>query len=182
MEVAEVMTREVKTCSVNDMVSAAAKIMWESDCGCVPVVNGERKVVGIITDRDICMAAYTQGLALSLIRVDSAMAQPVISCAPGDDVATVEELMRQNQVHRIPAVSPDGRAVGIVSLSDIAREARAAKTEAAEPEIPTEAIVDTLGEITRPRPHVGAPVVFGPEEGEMEFRPGPPKKHGRWRR
>ncbi len=176
------MNREVKTCSVNEMAGAAAKIMWENDCGCVPVVNREGKLAGIITDRDICMAAYTQGLALSLIRVDSAMAQPVISCAAEDDVATAEELMRQNQVHRLPVVNADGKPVGILSLSDIIREAEAEKAKTEKPEIAAEAIVDTLGAISAPRPHAGAKVVFGPDEGEMEFVPGPPKKRGRWRR
>ncbi len=182
MRVEELMNGEVKSCGVNDLASIAARIMWENECGCVPVVNREGKLAGIITDRDVCMAAYTQNLPLSLIRVDSAMAHPVISCAPEDDVATAEELMRENQVHRLPVVDADGKPVGILSLSDIVREAEAEITRTAEPQIPAEGIVDTLSAITAPRAHAGAKVVFGPDEGEMEFRPEPPKKHGRWRR
>lgn len=182
MRVTELMNHEVKTCGVNDLVSVAAKVMWENDCGCVPVVDRDGRLAGMITDRDICMAAYTQNLPLSLIQVDSAMAQPVISCTPEDDIATAEELMRQNQVHRLPVVDPEGKPIGILSLSDIVREAEATTAKAAQPQLPADAIVDTLVAIAAPRPHAGAKVVFGPDEGEMEFRPEPPKKRGRWRR
>lgn len=179
MQVAEVMTRDVKTCGNNDLATSAARVMWEHDCGSVPVLNGEGKVVGIVTDRDLCMAAYTQGVALSLIRVESAMARTVMSCVPEDEIATAEELMRQNQVHRLPVISPEGKLAGIVSLSDIARHSR---MQTAKPGIASEEVVDTLDAIARPRPHVGSSVVYGPEEGEMEFRPGPPKKRGQWRK
>jgi CBS domain-containing protein len=61
VKVFELMTRDVKTCGCADMVEHAAHIMWTRDCGCVPVVDGDGHVVGMVTDRDVCMAAYTQG-------------------------------------------------------------------------------------------------------------------------
>lgn len=181
MKVAEVMTREVKTCSPNDTLHNAAKIMWDEDCGCVPVLGRDSAVVGILTDRDICMAAYTQGITLHAIRVESAMAPNVISCDSEDDLADAEKLMRQNKIRRLP-VMEDGRLAGILSLSDIAREADRERSEGQRRQIKAAEVAETLGEICAPRAHVNAEVTFGPEEGEREFQPKPPSKRGHLRK
>ena len=60
--------------------------MWDHDCGCAPVVDGHGRLAGIITDRDICMAAYTQGMPLEAIPVERAMSARVVSCMRGDDL------------------------------------------------------------------------------------------------
>ena len=73
MKVQEAMTRNVAACGVRDMLNRAAQLMWECDCGSVPVVDEAGNVCGMITDRDICMAAYTQGLPLDQILVRSTM-------------------------------------------------------------------------------------------------------------
>jgi CBS-domain-containing membrane protein len=75
MRVEQLMTRDVKVCRAEDTLSRAAQLMWEHDCGCVPVIgtNGDGRLVGIITDRDIAMAAYTQGWPQSAIPVSTAM-------------------------------------------------------------------------------------------------------------
>jgi CBS domain-containing protein len=101
--------------------------MWEHDCGVVPVVgegNGTARLVGMLTDRDICMAAYTQGATLRDIPAARAMARQVFSCRPTDSLAVALRIMRTNQVHRLPVVDADDRVVGILSLADVAREAR----------------------------------------------------------
>jgi len=100
--------------------------MWERDCGCVPVVeaeNGTARLVGMITDRDVCMAAYTQGRLLSEIEVRSAMATSVRSCRPTDSLHSALKTMEKNQFHRLPVIDEHGRLVGILSLADAAREA-----------------------------------------------------------
>ena len=112
------------TCRPGDPLQAAARLMWERDCGAVPVVDNARHVVGVITDRDICMAAYTQGKPLSAIPVSSAMARQVISCHGEDDVRLAEDLMRDYQVRRLPVLNTDGQLVGMLSLNDLARSAR----------------------------------------------------------
>jgi len=94
--------------------------MWDHDCGCVPVVDGHGRLAGIVTDRDICMAAYTQGLPLERIPMERAMSVRVISCARGDDLESAHRLMRTHEIHRIPVTDSRGRLVGIVSLSDLA--------------------------------------------------------------
>src|SRR5689334_6521679 len=75
MKIAEFMTQGVYTVHPHDTLEKAAGVMWEHDCGAVPVVEHDGRVVAMITDRDICMAAYTQGRRLSAMRVDSAMSQ-----------------------------------------------------------------------------------------------------------
>lgn len=182
MKVAEIMTVGVKTCSPSDNLHAAAKIMWEEDCGCVPVLDRDSKVVGILTDRDICMAAYTQGFPLHAMTVESAMAATVISCNPGDEIADAEELMRQHKVRRLPIVDDGGKLAGILSLSDIAREAERERREGERKQIKAAEIAETLGGISEARAHVDSHVTFGPEEGESEFRPSPPPKRGHLRK
>jgi CBS domain-containing protein len=126
MRVEQIMTRNVRTCRPGDALSTAAQMMWEGDCGCVPVVDaddGEGRVVGIITDRDICMAGYTQGRPLSALRVDSAMARQVRSCRPTDSVGEALNMLRQHQIRRLPVVDNGDHLVGMLSLADAAREA-----------------------------------------------------------
>ena len=117
------MTRDVKICRPQDSVNQAAQLTWEHDCGCVPVVDEKQKLVEMITDRDICIAAYTQGLALSAIPVSSAMAKEVFACKPGDLIGEAEKILQKKQVRRLPVVNADGQLVGIVSLGDIALQA-----------------------------------------------------------
>ncbi len=123
MKVGQLMTRNVRACHADDPLNTAAQIMWENDCGCVPVVDAERRVVGMLTDRDVCMAAYTQGGALRALLVSSAMSKNVHSCKPEDALSAAEELLQEKQIRRLPVVDADSRLVGIISLNDIAREA-----------------------------------------------------------
>ena len=120
MNVGELMTRDVRTCASSDSINDAARIMWERDCGCVPVVEGGT-VVGMITDRDICMAAYTQGRRLMHMTVGSAASTNVLTVGENESLRRAEELMRDAQVRRLPVVDSAGRLVGLLSLSDLAR-------------------------------------------------------------
>jgi CBS domain-containing protein len=122
MKVQELFTQDVRCCRPEDNLTAAAQIMWENDCGCAPVVDGELRVVGMITDRDICMAAYTQGRRLTEIDVGSVMSKNVLSCRSTDSVASAGELMRAAQLRRLPVIDDGARLVGVLSLNDIARE------------------------------------------------------------
>jgi CBS domain-containing protein len=106
--------------------------MWERDCGAVPVLDQEGSVVAMLTDRDLCMAAMTQGKALSEIRVSSAMSRSLWACRPDDDLSQAEALMRTRKVRRLPVVDAEGRLLGILSLSDLARASMARKRGKAE--------------------------------------------------
>ena len=134
-------------------MSAAARIMWEGDCGCVPVTEecyGSAKVVGMITDRDICMAAYTQGLPLSKIQVGSVMARALCSCRVTDSIATALKILEQNQLHRLLVLDQDQRLMGLLSLADVAREAQ---REHARPtkEVTDTQVAEVLEGISAPR-------------------------------
>ncbi len=123
MFVRELMTQNPRSCDMNDNLDAAARAMWESDCGAIPIVDDGGRVVGIVTDRDICMAAYTQGQPLWYIPVDVAMAKDVFTCRADDGVDVAERAMRNARIRRLPVVDQDNRLVGMLSLNDLAREA-----------------------------------------------------------
>lgn len=121
MNVQEIMTRPVVTCRPTDSLHFAAKLMWEHDCGAIPVIDDTGKLVGIVTDRDICMATYTQGKAPQAIAVTEAMAKQVFSGRFNDSLESLERLMSDKQIRRIPIVDGNQRPIGIVSMNDIAR-------------------------------------------------------------
>ncbi len=146
MNVERIMKREVKVCSTSDTLNRAAQLMWENDCGSVPVVEGDGMVVGMLTDRDICMAAYTQGTNLHVVQAANAMSRDLVACRPGDDLAKAEEIMRAHRVRRLPVVDGDHQLVGIVSLSDLARVA-------SEPAEKSE-VADTLAAVSAPREQI----------------------------
>ncbi len=152
MNVRELMCTEVGRVTLDDHAQEAARILWECDCGIVPVVASDEagKLVGVITDRDICMAAYTQGKTLAEIPVQSAMAHDVLSCSPDDPIALVEERMRNAQVRRLPVVDSTGRLVGMISLADIAREAGRGKRAQRSGGVDPREVGDTLASITQP--------------------------------
>ena len=123
--VEHLMTKEVRACRPSDSLNQAAQILWENDIGTLPVVadDGSNRLVGILTDRDICMAAYTQGGSLSNLSVDFAMARSVKACTPMTTLEEAAHEMAEAQVHRLPVVDGSRQLLGILSLSDLAREA-----------------------------------------------------------
>lgn len=123
MLVRYLMTQNPSSCRPSDHLDAAARLMWETDCGAVPIVDDGGRVVGMLTDRDVCMAAYTQGEPLRSIPVSVAMARDVVTCAAEDDVDVAEQAMRDARIRRLPVVDKDRRLVGMLSLNDLAREA-----------------------------------------------------------
>jgi CBS domain-containing protein len=122
MQVEDAMTRPVRTCRPGDTLVRPAQLMWEDDIGCVPVVSHEGTLLGVVTDRDICLTAARQGLRLDEIPVAVAMSRRVYSCGPTDSFEAAEAVMREHRVRRLPVVA-DGRVVGIVSLGDLGRAA-----------------------------------------------------------
>ena len=124
MHIAQVMTTDTVACRHGDTLADAARLMWERDVGCVPVIDERDRVIGIVTDRDICMAAFVQWVHLSESFVATAMSQRVCTCSPDDEIGHAAEIMRKNQVRRLPVVDAAGVPVGLISLGDIARYVR----------------------------------------------------------
>jgi CBS domain-containing protein len=119
MEVRRIMTGNVAACSPDTSLSAAAGLMWRYDCGVIPVIDGNKKVVGVITDRDICMAAAMKNRPSSQIAVSEVISGEVFACAPKDEVSEALATMQRRQVLRLPVVDQDGTLQGILSMNDI---------------------------------------------------------------
>lgn len=120
MNIAKLMTADVKTCRQTDMLDVAAKLMWEHDIGAVPVLDDFGQIVGIVTDRDACMAAFTQRQPLHCLPCTIAMTKHVVTCRPDDTDATVAQLMAKHKIRRIPVVDDTQKPIGMVSLNDLA--------------------------------------------------------------
>ena len=150
MNVEQCMSRQPKTCASSDNLARAAQIMWENDCGYVPVLDGRNRLVGVVTDRDVCMAAFMKGAPLHALDVASAMAKKVFTCKPQDAVETAERLMQTYQVRRLPVVDGEDNLVGVLSLADVARALRgAADARTADPLVGE--LARTLSAISEPR-------------------------------
>ena len=154
MKVKDLMTTEVKSCRECCTLNSAAQMMWEHDIGCVPIVDQENRVIGMLTDRDLCMGAYIQGVPLTAASVMSAMSREVFSCHPQDDLASVERLMREKQIHRVPVADAEGRLTGTISLNDIAREAAQESRTKKSREVSAAEIAGTMASVCAPRHRV----------------------------
>jgi len=122
VKVKDLMATDVKCCAAYNTLNTAAQLMWDNDIGCVPIVDQDGHVIGMLTDRDVCMAAFIQGVPLTGSLVTSAMSKEVFSCTPDRDIAEAEKLMREKQIRRLPVIDAQRRVIGIISLNDIARE------------------------------------------------------------
>jgi CBS domain-containing protein len=121
MTVRELQTSNVKTVSPDTDLAVVAKLMWEGDCGAVPVVTDDRKVIGMITDRDICIAAATRAKPPAEIRAGEVITNHgVHAVKPDDDVRVAMRTMRKHKVRRLPVVDREQRLAGIVSINDLA--------------------------------------------------------------
>ena len=147
MKVFEVMTVDVGFCHPEDSLTKAAQIMWEKDCGVVPVVTAEKRIVGVITDRDITIAAATRNRRTSSIKAGDMTFRPVKTCAPDDDVKDVLKRMRKYKIRRLCVVNQDNELHGIISLSDILIKAGDKKSV-------RKLIFSTLEAIAKPAPIV----------------------------
>ena len=148
MKVRDLMSRGVRTCLRTDSLNAAAQLMWENDCGCVAVVDDQGKLFGLITDRDICMAAYTRGRRLDEMTVESACSRSVVTIGPDETLGRAAELMRDAQVRRLAVIDQEGRLVGLLSTGDLARRAHENRTKSL-------ALLRTLRDEVRVRLHLG---------------------------
>jgi CBS domain-containing protein len=123
MKARELMTPQPCCCSPGDSIAEVASVMRDNDCGSVPVIEAG-KVVGIITDRDIAVRGLARGLDGDAKVRDVMTASPQC-CGEEDDVHSIERVMSERQVRRVPIVNADGGCVGIVSQADLARATQA---------------------------------------------------------
>jgi CBS domain-containing protein len=142
------MTKPALSCAVITPLSEVVGLMRLRECGFVPVVEqGTRKLIGVVTDRDICLAAVNNKEPLSKMTVDAAMATPVYSVNQDDDLTAVHDTMRLHHVRRVPVIDAKGCLAGIVSIDDLARFAIRLGGIGV-----LHQLGETLGQICMPRP------------------------------
>jgi CBS-domain-containing membrane protein len=124
MKVKEIMTPDAKAIWITQSLADAAKEMWENDCGALPIIKDGRKVVGMLTDRDICMAAAMRDCKLSQISVEEVMNKRVYGTAVDEKIEEALHTMREHKIRRLPVLSPDGELEGIISMNDIVLHAK----------------------------------------------------------
>ena len=155
MQVKEIMSADVAACRPDTNLAEVGKIMWDHDCGFVPVIDASGRLCGVVTDRDICIATATRGRAPQKMSAAQAMhAAPIQTAKATDTIETALATMKQTQVRRLPVLTDAGTLAGIVSMNDIALASSrqggpdAAEividTSRAEADACTQAIVDEL--------------------------------------
>jgi CBS domain-containing protein len=124
MKVSEIMTTDVKTCDPETPLRTVAYLESTLDLGTIPVVDAEARLVGLITQRDLCRVLVKPVPEVARLTAHDIMESDYASCAPSDDVRTVLRLMRDRQLRQIPVVSLQGLLCGMLSLSDLILNAR----------------------------------------------------------
>lgn len=147
MQVREIMTAPPITCSPQTSLAVAASRMADADCGILPVVDERRNLVGVITDRDICLAVSRTNRNALNISVREVMTRKVVSVGLGDNMRQALALMRSARVRRVPVVDDAGCVVGLLSIDDLV--VRASPLD----EVGAREIVDTLHETAARRAH-----------------------------
>lgn len=122
MRASEIMTGDPACCTPEDSVEMAARVMVAKDCGCLPVVEDvERKrVIGVVTDRDLTARALAEGLGPET-SIRDVMSNAPMCCSPEDRVEEIERIMAERQVRRVPVVDDEGLCLGMVAQADLVR-------------------------------------------------------------
>jgi CBS domain-containing protein len=118
----EVMTSKVVTCVPGDVVARAAKLMKVGSIGSIPVVENEqdRKLVGIVTDRDLALHIVAEGRDAKSTKVGAVMTGNVVTCLADDDLQKALDAMSTHQLRRIPVLDNENKLVGIIAQADVA--------------------------------------------------------------
>ena len=140
MKVRDVMTSDPVSCSPSDIAQNVARTLRDNDIGSVPVLGDDGKLIGIITDRDLCCSILANGLDPNTTIADYITLNP-ITCRADDDVDDCERAMQQHQIRRIPVVDDQKRCLGVVSQADLALHDEAKK------------VSKTVAEISKPTHH-----------------------------
>ena len=145
MKTSDIMVKNVQACRPETDLAAVAKLMWDHDCGFIPVVDAAGSVVGAITDRDICIATATRGQPPDRLAAADVMSGPVRACLPSDTIVNVLAEMKRFRVRRLPVIDAHGRLTGVISMNDIVLAAERSKGPTLKP------IVSTLAAICEHR-------------------------------
>ena len=142
MKIRELMTPDPVCCTPEDSAQKVAKILRDQDIGSVPVVmdQSSRKLVVMITDRDLCCSIVAEGLDPANTKIDRLFSLNPVTCREGENINNCEQLMQEHQIRRIPIVDGEERCIGIVTQADLALKENAEK------------VSKTVAEISKPVP------------------------------
>jgi CBS domain-containing protein len=124
MKVREVMTANASFCGPESTLEEASFLMQRHNCGFLPVIGDGGNVIGVVTDRDMCIALGTRNRKPSDLRVWDVMPRKLFTCMAGDDIHCALNTLRDARIRRLPVIDRDGSLVGILSLDDIVLHAR----------------------------------------------------------
>ena len=146
MKIRELMTPDPVCCTPEDSAHKVAKILRDQNIGSVPVVmdQSSRKLVGMITDRDLCCSIVAEGLDPASTKIDRLFSLNPVTCREGENINNCEQLMQEHQIRRIPIVDGEERCIGIVTQADLALKESAEK------------VSKTVAEISKPVPETPA--------------------------
>ena len=118
----EVMTKNPVCCLPNDMVAKVAQLMKSENIGSIPVIENEqtKKLVGIVTDRDLALKIVAEGRDAKSTKVEAVMTRKVVTCRAEDDLQKALDAMSEHQLRRIPVVDNDNKILGIIAQADVA--------------------------------------------------------------
>lgn len=148
MKTKEVMTGTPYYCQPETNLGSATELMWNANCGFLPVEAADGKVIGVITDRDICIALGTTGRSSGDVTVAEVMSGKLCSCAPDDDIYVALQTLRERKVRRLPVIAADGSLVGVISMDDILLRTEPLSL-GKEPELSSDEVVRTFRAITQ---------------------------------
>jgi len=122
VKIREIMSRDPACCVLRDTAQTVAKILCDRNIGSMPVVADQQsqKLVGMITDRDLCCSVIAEGMDLKTTQIRTLLTLAALTCRDGENIETCERLMQEHQVRRIPIVDAEDRVIGIVSQADLA--------------------------------------------------------------
>ena len=148
MLVRDLMTKNVSSCRPDNNLAELAEVMWNDRCGALPILDDSGRVMGIITDRDVCIALGTRNVRASELLVRDVSAPRYFSCNPDNDVRDALKTMAAQEVSRLPVVDADGQLAGILSIDDIVFRAGGGRSSLSDREI-----IDALAAMWEDRIH-----------------------------
>jgi len=148
MKVKDMMMRTPASCTPETNLGVAVEILWNRNCGILPVVNAQQQVIGVVTDRDVCIALGTRNRLAGEIAVGQVTSGKVFACKPEDDVRVALATMAHAKVRRLPVTNADGKLEGILSMDDVVAHSEA-RIPGKTSELSHDEVVDTLKTLYR---------------------------------
>jgi CBS domain-containing protein len=150
MKVKDVMVATVATCRADTNLGAAVELMWNRNCGFLPIVNEQGNVTGVITDRDVCIALGTRNRLAGEVTAGEVSTGRLCTCKPEDDVRIALDTMAREHVRRLPVLTANGQPAGILSMDDLVLHAETAQ-RLKNPELPLEVVAASLQKLYQPQ-------------------------------